>query len=95
MKFLLEELQSEPTVWIRTRLEGQASNASKAFSEAKKAGRLAPGKKAPKTFRGEACFRDENGKLTGTCFDDATGETVVASPVIMEVKPLSFVPPAK
>jgi hypothetical protein len=96
MKALLEELQSNPTVWIKTQLEGQAADASKAFSEAKKAngGRAPEGLRAPKTYRGERNFM-ENGKLTGRVYDEETGEWVVGRPVISDVKPLSFVPPVK
>ena len=96
MKALLEELQSSPTVWIKTQLEGQPADASKAFSDAKKAngGRPVEGTRAPKTYRGERNFY-ENGKLTGRVFDEETGEWVVGRPVISDVKPLSFVPPVK
>jgi hypothetical protein len=92
MKALLEDLQSEPTVWVRTQLEGQAPEASRAFTEAKKAGSLAPGTKAPKTFRGEKAFTQE-GKLTGRAFDADAKEFVVGRPVIVDVKPQSFTPP--
>lgn len=96
MKALLEELQASPTVWVKTQLEGQAQDAGKAFSDAKKAsgGRAPDGVKAPKTFRGERAFTQE-GKLTGRVFDDETKEFVVGRPVIMDVKPLSFTPPTK
>jgi hypothetical protein len=94
MKALLQELQAQPTVWVKTQLEGQAADASKAFSEKKKAGQLAPGEKAPKTFRGDKAFM-ENGKLTGRTFDAATNEFVVGRPVAVDVKPLSFEPPKK
>ena len=94
MKALLEELQSSPTVWIKTQLEGQPADASKAFSERKKAGMLEQGERAPKTYRGERNFM-ENGKLTGRVFDEESGEWVVGRPVIADVKPLSFVPPVK
>jgi len=96
MKALLEELQSSPTVWIKTQLEGQPADASKAFSDAKKAngGRPVEGTRAPKTYRGERNFY-ENGKLTGRVYDEETGEWVVGRPVISDVKPLSFVPPVK
>lgn len=96
MKALLEELQSSPTVWIKTQLEGQPADASKAFSDAKKAngGRPVEGTRAPKTYRGERNFY-ENGKLTGRVFDEETGEWVVGRPVISDVKPLSFIPPVK
>ena len=85
MKALLEELQSSPTVWIKTQLEGQAGDASKAFSDAKKAGTLANGQKAPKTFRGDKSFM-ENGKLTGRAWDAAANEWVVGRAVIADVK---------
>jgi hypothetical protein len=55
---------------------------------------LAPGEKAPKTFRGDKAFM-ENGKLTGRTFDAATNEFVVGRPVVVDVKPLSFEPPKK
>ena len=46
----------------------------KAFSlDAKKAGTLANGQKAPKTFRGDKSFM-ENGKLTGRAWDAAANE---------------------
>jgi hypothetical protein len=86
MKALLELLQGSPTVTITTRLEGQAPEASKAFSDRKKAGQLAPGEKAPKTFRGEKAFTQE-GKLTGRVYDAETGEFVVGRPVIVSAKP--------
>jgi len=92
MKALLEELQAAPTVWIKTQLEGQAADASKAFSEKKKAGQVAPGERAPKTFRGEKAFY-EDGKLTGRAWDEAQQEWVVGRPVIADVKPLDFEPP--
>jgi hypothetical protein len=94
MKALLEELQSTPLVWIRTQLEGQASDASKAFGEKKKAGGLAPGEKAPRTFRGEKAFL-EDGVLTGRAWDETNQEWVVGRPVIADVKPIDFVPPTK
>lgn len=96
MKALLEELQSSPTVWIKTQLEGQPADAGKAYGEAKKAngGRAPEGMRGPKTYRGERNFY-ENGKLTGRVFDEETGEWVVGRPVISDVKPLSFVPPVK
>jgi len=96
MKALLSELQSAPMVWIKTQLEGQASDASKAFSEAKKFnnGKAPEGMKAPRTFRGEKNFF-ENGKLTGRVFDDAAGEWVVGRPVIADIKHISFEPPTK
>ena len=83
MKALLEELQASPTVWIKTQLEGQASEASKAFGERKKAGTLAPGEKGPKTFRGEKAFTQE-GKLIGRVWDDQAKEFVVGRPAIVD-----------
>jgi hypothetical protein len=83
MKALLEELQATPTVWIKTQLEGQASEASKAFGERKKAGTLTPGEKGPKTFRGDKAFSQE-GKLTGRVYDDAAKEFVVGRPAIQD-----------
>ncbi len=83
MKALLEELQQSPTVWIRTQLEGQASEASKAFGERKKAGQLTPGEKGPKTFRGEKSFTQE-GKLTGRAYDEVAKEYVVGRPSIQD-----------
>src|SRR5271156_552769 len=96
VKSLCRELLSQPMVWIKTQLEGQPADASKAFSDAKKAngGRPVEGTRAPKTYRGERNFY-ENGKLTGRVFDEETGEWVVGRPVISDVKPLSFVPPVK
>jgi hypothetical protein len=88
MKALLELLQSNPTVMGTTQLEGQAADASKAFSEKKKAGTLAPGEKAPKTFRGQKAFTQE-GVLTGRVFDDVAGEFVVGRPMITAVKQVS------
>jgi hypothetical protein len=93
MKALILELQAKPQVWIKTQLEGQAAEASKAFRAAKKAGTLAPGDKGPKTFKGERAFY-ENGKLTGRTYDDAAKEIVVGRATIVDVKPSSFVPPA-
>jgi hypothetical protein len=88
MKALLEVLQSNPTVMGTTKLEGQAADASKAFSDKKKAGTLAPGEKAPQTFRGQKAFTQE-GVLTGRVFDDKAGEFVVGRPVITAVKQVS------
>ena len=84
MKALLEELQASPTVWVKTQLEGQASEASQSFGERKKAGTLSPGEKGPKTFRGEKAFTQE-GKLTGRAWDDVAREFVVGRPVIVDV----------
>ena len=83
MKALLTELQANPTVWIRTQLEGQASEASKAFGERKKAGSLNAGEKGPKTFRGEKAFTQE-GKLTGRAYDEQAKEFVVGRPAIQD-----------
>ena len=94
IKVLLEELQSKPMVWIKTQLEGQASDASTEFGKRKKAGQLAAGEKAPKTFRGEKSFM-EDGKLTGRAWDAVAGEWVVGRPVIQDVKPLTWNPPTK
>jgi hypothetical protein len=87
MKALLELLQSSPTVQGTTQLEGQPAEASKAFSDRKKAGLLEPGEKAPKTYRGQKAFTQE-GKLTGRVYDDASGEFVVGRPSIQSVKPV-------
>lgn len=95
MGLVLDLLRGEsPIVWIKTQLEGEASEASKAFQEKKKAGTLAPGEKGPKTFRGEKSF-SENGKVTGRLVDPETGEIVVGRPSITDMKPQSFVPPVK
>jgi len=96
MKALLTELQASPTVWIKTELEGQPSEASKAFSDAKKAngGRAPEGMKAPKTYRGEKAFM-EDGRITGRVWDEATQEYAVGRPQIKAVQPLSFTPPGK
>lgn len=94
MKALLEELQSSPTVYIKTQLTGQAPDASKSFSDRKKAGQLNPGEKAPKTYRGEKAFM-ENGKLTGRVFDEASGEWVVGRPEIIDVRSLNNPPTGK
>lgn len=96
MKALLTELQSEPTVWVKTQLEGQAQDAGKAFSDAKKAagGKAPDGVKAPKTYRGEKAFTQE-GKLTGRVYDEGTKEFVVGRPVIVDVRPLSNPPQGK
>jgi hypothetical protein len=37
----------------------------------------------------------ENGKLTGRAWDDQAQEWVVGRPVIADIKPASFNPPAK
>jgi hypothetical protein len=89
-----KELRGEPEVWIKTQLEGQDSDASKDYRERKKAGNLKPGEKAPKTWRGQKAFTDAQGHLTGVkVLEDGT--RIVGRPVIVEVKPRSFVPPAK
>lgn len=89
MKALLELLQGNPTVLGTTQLEGQAQEASTAFSNAKKAnsGRAPEGMKAPKTFRGQKAFTQE-GKLTGRVWDDEAQEFVVGRPSIASVKPV-------
>lgn len=92
MGLVIEGLQEEPIVWIRTQLEGQSPEASKSFGERKKAGTLNPGEKPPKTFRGEKSFM-ENGKVTGRTVDPVTGETVVGRPTIVDLKPQSWTPP--
>ncbi len=93
MGLVLDQLRGQaPIVWIKTQLEGEAQEASKAFQEAKKAGTA--GVTKPKTFRGEKSFM-ENGKVTGRVIDPATGEIVVGRPMIVDLKPQSFVPPAK
>lgn len=90
---LLEQLRGQsPIVWVKTSLEGEAQEASKAFQEAKKSGSLAPGQKGPRTYRGEKAFTQE-GKVTGKVFDPDTGETVVGRPAILDMKPQSFIPP--
>ena len=92
MKEVLDLLRGQsPIVMIRTQLEGEAQEASKAFQEAKQRGEQ--GKK-PRTFRGEKAFTQE-GKLTGRCIDPETGEIVVGRPAIQDIKPQSFTPPAK
>ena len=83
MGLIVELLQEEPIVWIRTQLEGQAPEASKSYGERKKAGQLSPGEKAPKTYRGQKAF-SENGKITGKVTDPATGEVVVGRPAIQD-----------
>lgn len=95
IKAVLDELRGEePVVWIKTQLEGEPAEASRAYQDAKKAGTLPPGAKKPKTYRGEKNFM-ENGKVTGRTFDAASGETVVARPTIVDMKPQSFVPPSR
>lgn len=90
---LLDLLRGEsPIVWIKTRLEGEAQEASKAYQEKKKAGTLEKGEKGPKTFRGEKSFM-ENGKVTGRVLDPETGEIVVGRPAIIDMKHQSFVSP--
>ena len=85
MKAFIKELLNQPTVWVKTQLEGQAADASKAFSEKKKAKALTTSDKAPKTFRGQAAFTQE-GKLTGRVFDPETKEFVVGRPQIVDIK---------
>lgn len=96
MKDLLEQLQGEPTVWVKTQLEGQPQEAGKAFSDAKKAngGKAPDGMKAPKTYRGDKAFTQE-GKLTGRVYDEATKEFVVGRPVIVGVRNLNNPPEGK
>lgn len=94
MKEVLDALRGNSTVvWIKTQLEGEAADASKAYREAKDRGDD-PLPKRPKTFRGEKTF-SEGGKLTGRTWDEASGEWVVGRPAIVDIKPASFVPPAK
>lgn len=89
MKEVLDLLRGQsPIVMIRTQLEGEAQEASKAFQEAKQRGEQ--GKK-PRTFRGEKAFTQE-GKLTGRCIDPETGEIVVGRPAIQDIKPQSWEP---
>ena len=92
MKAMVKEVLGSPVVWIKTQLEGQAPDASKNFSDAKKEqGRKDPVDdngvvmKAPKTFRGDKSFM-ENGKLTGRAWDAAANEWVVGRAVIADVK---------
>lgn len=93
MKEVLDLLRGQsPIVMIRTQLEGEATEASKAFGEAKKAGDKDA--KKPTTFRGQKAFT-EDGKLTGRCIDPANGEIVVGRPAIQDLKPQGYVPPAK
>lgn len=93
MGLVLDQLRGQaPIVWIKTRLEGEAQEASKAFQEAKKAGTV--GAKKPKTYWGEKTF-SENGKITGRVIDPERGEIVVGRPMIVDMKPQSFQPPAK
>lgn len=89
---VLDLLRGEnPIVWVKTQLEGEAAEASKAFQEAKKAGQT--GMKKPKTYRGEKSF-SQDGKVTGRVLDADSGEFVVGRPTIVDMKPQSFVPPA-
>lgn len=89
MKEVLDLLRGQsPIVMIRTQLEGEAQEASKAFQDAKQRGEQ--GKK-PRTFRGEKAFTQE-GKLTGRCIDTETGEIVVGRPAIQDIKPQSWEP---
>lgn len=97
MASVIDELKGqEPIVWIKTQLEGESPEASKAFGEAKKAGLTgADLPKKPKTFRGQKAFTDaETGKLTGVLVDPDTNERVVGRASIVDIKPQSFVPPA-
>ena len=88
---VLDQLRGQsPIVWIKTQLEGEPQEASKAFQEAKKAGQV--GATKPKTYRGEKSFM-ENGKVTGRVVDPTSGEIVVGRPSIVDMKPQSFVPP--
>lgn len=93
---VVKALQDQPMVWIKTQLEGEASEASKAFGEAKKS--MSPeqlkasGIKKPKVYRGEKAFM-EDGKVTGRVFDPETNEIVVGRATIVDMKPLSFTPP--
>lgn len=90
MGLVLDQLRGQsPIVWIKTQLEGEAAEASKAFQAAKTAGTT--GRK-PKTFRGEKSFSQE-GKITGRVFDADSNEFVVGRPAIVDMKPQSFVPP--
>lgn len=84
------ELRGEPVVWVRTRLEGQDSDAAQAFNEQKRNGTLETGAKKPPTFRGQKEFT-QDGKLTGVKVVD--GVRIVARPIIQEVKHISFTPP--
>jgi hypothetical protein len=93
MSMLLRELQSFPTVYIKTQLEGQAQEAGKEFGARKAAHTLSPGEKGPKTFRGEKSFM-ENGKLTGRAWDESAKEWVVGRPQIVDVKPSTWTPPS-
>lgn len=93
MGLLLDELRGQsPIVWIKTQLEGEAQEASKAFQAAKEAGDK--NAKKPKTFRGEKSFMQE-GKVTGRVVDPDTNEIVVGRPSIVDMKPQSFTPPDK
>lgn len=93
MGLVLDLLRGQsPIVWIKTQLEGESSEASKAFQAAKEAGDTSA--KKPKTFRGEKAFTQE-GKLTGRTVDPDTNEIVVGRPSIQDMKPQSFTPPVK
>lgn len=93
MGLVLDQLRgASPIVWVKTQLEGEAQDASRAFQEAKKNGDTTA--KRPKTYRGEKSFM-ENGKVTGRVVDPESGEIVVGRPQILDLKPQSFVPPAK
>lgn len=89
-----KELRGEPTVWVKTQLEGQDSDAQQAWKkrrdEAKAQGQQFT-EKAPKTFRGQKAFTDAKGNLTGVkVLEDGT--RIVARPTIVEVKHRSFDP---
>lgn len=89
---VLEQLRGQsPIVWIRTQLEGEPQDASKAFQEAKKLGQVGT---KPRVYRGEKAFT-ENGKMTGRVVDPESGEIVVGRPAIIDMKPQSYVPPVK
>jgi len=89
MKAVLDELRgNSKIVWIKTQLEGEAADASKAYREAKERGDD-PLPKKPKTFRGEKTF-SENGKVTGRVFDSEAQEWVVGRAAIQDIKPADF-----
>lgn len=93
MGLVLDQLRGQnPIVWIKTQLEGEAQEASKAFQEAKAAGDKTARK--PKVYRGEKSFTQE-GKVTGRVIDPESGEIVAGRPQIVDLKPQSFTPPAK
>lgn len=104
MALVVDELKGqEPIVWAKTQLEGEASDASKAYVDAKEQGHPLP--KKPKTFRGQDKFKfvglDSNGnpiygdKITGVAYDLEFKERVVGRPQIVDLKPQSFTPPGK